>query len=128
MEPRQTGKVLGGQRVLGKAVTSLLELNDAVERGLPKATLRIVVQHVFPDASDQRALMRRIVPELLRPAQDHLIPFFWYTDTHGTTSDRKSSRRPASLGQGGDLSAGAERCCRAGPAQSHPSHCRAARQ
>src|ERR1022692_4468001 len=63
MEPRQTGKVLGGQRVLGKAVTSLLELNDAVERGLPKATLRIVVQHVFPDASDQRALMRRIVPE-----------------------------------------------------------------
>jgi putative toxin-antitoxin system antitoxin component (TIGR02293 family) len=30
---------------------------------LPKATLRIVVQHVFPDASEQRAMMHRIVPE-----------------------------------------------------------------
>ena len=63
MEPRQTGDVLGGRRVLGRPVTSLIELNDAVERGLPKATLRIVVQHVFPDAADQRAMMYRIVPE-----------------------------------------------------------------
>jgi putative toxin-antitoxin system antitoxin component (TIGR02293 family) len=63
MEPRQTGNVLGGRRVLGRPVTSLIELNDAVERGLPKATLRIVVQHVFPDAADQRAMMYRIVPE-----------------------------------------------------------------
>jgi len=63
MEPRATGEVLGGSRVLGKAVTSLLELNEAVERGLPKAALRIVAARVFPDASGQRALMRRIVPE-----------------------------------------------------------------
>jgi putative toxin-antitoxin system antitoxin component (TIGR02293 family) len=63
MEPRNTGEVLGGRKVLGKAVTSLLDLNDAVGRGLPKATLRIVVQRVFPDASDQRAMMHRIVPE-----------------------------------------------------------------
>ena len=63
MEPRATGEVLGGRRVLGKAVTSLLELNEAVERGLPKATLRIVAARIFPDASDQRAMMRRIVPE-----------------------------------------------------------------
>ena len=63
MEPRATGEVLGGSRVLGKAVTSLLELNEAVERGLPKAALRIVAARVFPDAADQRAMMRRIVPE-----------------------------------------------------------------
>jgi putative toxin-antitoxin system antitoxin component (TIGR02293 family) len=63
MEPRATGEVLGGRRVLGKAVTSLLELNEAVQRGLPKAVLRIVAARVFPDASDQRAMMRRIVPE-----------------------------------------------------------------
>ena len=63
MEPRNTGEVLGGRKVLGKAVTSLLDLNDAVERGLPKATLRIVVQRVFPDAAGQRAMMHRIVPE-----------------------------------------------------------------
>jgi putative toxin-antitoxin system antitoxin component (TIGR02293 family) len=41
----------------------LLDLNDAVERGLPKATLRNVVRRVFDDASEQRALMHRIVPE-----------------------------------------------------------------
>jgi len=63
MEPHNTAEVLGGRRVLGKAVSSLLDLNDAVERGLPKATLRIVVQRVFSDASEQRAMMRRIVPE-----------------------------------------------------------------
>ena len=63
MVPRATGEVLGGRRVLGKTVTSLLELNEAVERGLPKATLRIVAARVFPDASGQRAMMRRIVPE-----------------------------------------------------------------
>jgi putative toxin-antitoxin system antitoxin component (TIGR02293 family) len=63
MEPRQTGEVLGGRKVLGKAMTSLLELNDAVERGLPKATLRNVARRVFPDASEQRAMMHRIVPE-----------------------------------------------------------------
>jgi len=75
MEPRQTGNVLGGQRVLGKAVTSLLELNDAVERGLPKATLRIVVQRIFPDASDQRAMMHRIVPEATyKRRRDRLSP------------------------------------------------------
>jgi putative toxin-antitoxin system antitoxin component (TIGR02293 family) len=63
MEPHHTLEVLGGRRVLGKAVTSLMELNEVVERGLPKATLRVVVQHVFSDPSDQRAMMYRIVPE-----------------------------------------------------------------
>jgi putative toxin-antitoxin system antitoxin component (TIGR02293 family) len=75
MEPAQTGKVLGGQRVLGKTVTTLLDLNDAVERGLPKATLRIVVQRIFPDASEQRALMHRIVPEAtFKRRRDRLSP------------------------------------------------------
>src|SRR6266571_1075585 len=63
LEPRHVGEVLGGQRVLGKPVTSLLELNDAVERGLPKATLRNVLRRVFTDSSEQRAMMHRIIPE-----------------------------------------------------------------
>jgi putative toxin-antitoxin system antitoxin component (TIGR02293 family) len=75
MEPRQTGEVLGGRRVLGKAVTSLLELSNAVERGLPKATLRIVVQRIFPNSSDQRAMMHRIVPEATyKRRRDRLSP------------------------------------------------------
>ena len=63
MEPRHIGEVLGGRQVLGRPVTSILELNDAVERGLPKATLRNVARRVFSDAGEQRAMMHRIVPE-----------------------------------------------------------------
>src|ERR1700722_1202864 len=77
MEPRHMEEVLGGQRVLAKPIRSLLELNDAVERGLPKATLRNVARRVFSDAADQRAMMHRVVPEatykrrrdLLSPAE-----------------------------------------------------------
>lgn len=63
MEPRHIGEVLGGHRVLGHPVTSLLELNDIVERGLPKSTLRNVVRRIWPDLAEQRAMMYRIVPE-----------------------------------------------------------------
>lgn len=63
MEPFQTIRILGGQGVLGRTVTSLMDLNNAVEKGLPKATLRNVVQRVFPEASEQRTMMHRIVPE-----------------------------------------------------------------
>src|ERR1700679_3600783 len=70
-------EILGGQRVLGKPVRSLLALNDAVEHGLPKVTLRNVARRVFSDAAEQRALMYRVVPEatykrrrdLLSPAE-----------------------------------------------------------
>jgi len=44
-------------------MATILRLNDAVQRGLPKATLRNVARHVFADAAGQRALMRQIVPE-----------------------------------------------------------------
>ncbi len=63
MIPQHTGEILGGERVLGSSVSSLHELHDAVERGLPKVTLRNVAQRVFSGAADQRALMHRIVPE-----------------------------------------------------------------
>ncbi len=58
MEISHISKVLGG-----RTMHSILELSVAVERGLPKATLRHVAQWVFEDASDQRAMMHRIVPE-----------------------------------------------------------------
>jgi putative toxin-antitoxin system antitoxin component (TIGR02293 family) len=77
MEPQHIQEILGGHRVLGKPVRSLLELNDAVERGLPKATLRNVARRVYSDAAEQRAMMYRVVPEatykrrrdLLSPAE-----------------------------------------------------------
>ncbi len=48
---------------MGAPVRSLLELNPVVERGLPKSTLRNGARHVSVDAAEQRAIMRRIVPE-----------------------------------------------------------------
>src|SRR5262245_35178015 len=62
-EPRHIAEVLGGSRVLGKPVTSILELSDVVERGLPKASLRNVARRIFSDAGEQRAMMHRIVTE-----------------------------------------------------------------
>jgi hypothetical protein len=62
IEPRYVGEILGGARVLGRRVTSLAELNNAVERGLPKSTLRNVARRVFPGTTEQRAMMHRIVP------------------------------------------------------------------
>lgn len=63
LEARRIGEVLGGKSVLGTTFKSLLELSGAVERGLPKSTIRNVVRRVFTDPSDQRAMMHRLVPE-----------------------------------------------------------------
>jgi putative toxin-antitoxin system antitoxin component (TIGR02293 family) len=77
LEPYHVEEILGGRRVLGKPVRSVLELDVAVEHGLPKVTLRNVARRVFSDTADQRALMYRVVPEatykrrrdLLSPAE-----------------------------------------------------------
>lgn len=75
VEPRRIGDVLGGVRVLGRPVASILELNDAVERGLPKSTLRNVAKRVFADPADQRRIMRQIVPEATyKRRRDRLNP------------------------------------------------------
>lgn len=75
MEARQIGEILGGARILGRPVRSLSELANAVERGLPKATLRNVARHVFEDAGEQRAIMQRIVPEATyKRRRDRLSP------------------------------------------------------
>src|ERR1700678_1231043 len=76
-EAQHIEEVLGGNRVLGRSVRTVLELEAAVEHGLPKVTLRNVARRVFSDAADQRALMFRVVPEatykrrrdLLSPAE-----------------------------------------------------------
>jgi len=77
LEPVHVEEILGGRRVLGKPVKSVLELDIAVEHGLPKVTLRNVARRVFSDTAEQRALMYRVVPEatykrrrdLLSPAE-----------------------------------------------------------
>ena len=75
MEPDHVGEIMGGDRVLGGTVASLLELNAAVERGLPKVALRNVARRVFSDATEQRAMMYRIIPEATyKRRRDRLSP------------------------------------------------------
>jgi putative toxin-antitoxin system antitoxin component (TIGR02293 family) len=75
LEPRHVGEVLGGTRILGSPVRSLLQLNAVVERGLPKSTLRNVASRIFSDAGEQRAMMHRIVPEATyKRRRDRLSP------------------------------------------------------
>ena len=62
IEPQNVGKVLGGARALGP-IKSLLQLSEAVERGLPKSSLRNVASHIYSGAAEQREMMHRIVPE-----------------------------------------------------------------
>lgn len=74
---RHIEEILGGNRILGKTFRSVLELDAAVEHGLPKVTLRNVARRIFSDTAEQRALMHRVVPEatykrrrdLLSPAE-----------------------------------------------------------
>ena len=63
IEPRRIADVLGGPEIFEGPVASLFDLTHAVERGLPKSTLRNVVRHVFTDSGEQRRVMNRIVPE-----------------------------------------------------------------
>jgi putative toxin-antitoxin system antitoxin component (TIGR02293 family) len=63
VEPHRISETMGGSEVLGHGIASLAELSDAVERGLPKSTLRHVARHISADAAEQRRIMHRVVPE-----------------------------------------------------------------
>ena len=53
----------------------LQALGAAVERGLPKGALRNVARHLYSEASEQRTLMYRIVPEAtFKRRKDRLTP------------------------------------------------------
>ena len=75
VQAQRIGEVLGGPEVLGRAVRSLVELSEAVERGLPKSTLRNVAKRVFSQPAEQRRVMARIVPEATyKRRRDRLSP------------------------------------------------------
>jgi putative toxin-antitoxin system antitoxin component (TIGR02293 family) len=63
VQPQRIAAVLGGPKVLGRRVRSVLDLAEAVEEGLPKAALRNTAARVHPDAAGRRELIYRIVPE-----------------------------------------------------------------
>jgi putative toxin-antitoxin system antitoxin component (TIGR02293 family) len=63
VQPQLIAAVLGGPKVLGRRVRSVLDLAEAVEEGLPKAALRNTAARIVPDAAGRRQLIYRIVPE-----------------------------------------------------------------
>ena len=58
VEPSKIAQVLG----LRRKVTSVEQLEQQVEAGLPKASLAIVVRHVYGTSPDAAALMQRVIP------------------------------------------------------------------
>jgi putative toxin-antitoxin system antitoxin component (TIGR02293 family) len=73
METRHIAEILGGSRALGRVPRSVLDLDKAVERGLPKSTLRNVARRIYPDSGEQRAMMHRIVPEGTYKRRSHRL-------------------------------------------------------
>jgi putative toxin-antitoxin system antitoxin component (TIGR02293 family) len=61
--PIRIAEILGGPSVLGRRLSSIHALSDAVSKGLPKAALRQTAGRIFDDRAEQRQLMNRIVPE-----------------------------------------------------------------
>ena len=58
VEPGKIAQVLG----LRRKVTSVEQLEQQVEAGLPKASLGTVARHVYGSSPDAAALMQRVIP------------------------------------------------------------------
>ena len=58
VEPSKIAQVLG----LRRKVTSIEQLDQQVEAGLPKASLGAVARHVYGTSPDAAALPQRVLP------------------------------------------------------------------
>jgi putative toxin-antitoxin system antitoxin component (TIGR02293 family) len=63
IEAKRIAEVMGGRSVLGKAVSSIEDLEEIVGEGLPKTALRVTVRRVFLLAREANRYLYRIVPE-----------------------------------------------------------------
>jgi putative toxin-antitoxin system antitoxin component (TIGR02293 family) len=63
IEAKRIAEVMGGRSVLGKAVSSIEDLEEIVGEGLPKTALRITVRRVFLVVREANRHLYRIVPE-----------------------------------------------------------------
>lgn len=72
--PQQIAEILGGEKVLGRAVYTLADLNAVVIAGLPKASLRLAAERVAKNKRDAQALIYRMVPESTFKRRQRLSP------------------------------------------------------
>jgi len=63
ISPNRIAEVLGGPDVLGRRLTSVYALGEAVSAGLPKASLQETAGRIFENKPERRRFMSRIVPE-----------------------------------------------------------------
>jgi putative toxin-antitoxin system antitoxin component (TIGR02293 family) len=63
IEAKRIAEVMGGRSVLGRAVSSIEDLEKIVGEGLPKTALRITVRRVFLVVREANRHLYRIVPE-----------------------------------------------------------------
>ncbi|MGH3441866.1 MAG: antitoxin Xre/MbcA/ParS toxin-binding domain-containing protein [Nitriliruptorales bacterium] len=63
VDAASVGEVLGGRKVLEKEIANTADLAEAVEAGLPRASLEIVVERVTGDGREATDLKHRIVPK-----------------------------------------------------------------
>ncbi len=61
--PEKIAEVMGGQAILRRRIRSLSDLDRSVSSGLPKGTLRHVVDRVYSARSDARRALYLVVPE-----------------------------------------------------------------
>ena len=77
VNPERIAKVMG----LRTKIRSIGDLSSAIQAGLPKAALKASLARVFPEGSEQTALLYRIIPEatfkrrrdLLKPDESERI-------------------------------------------------------
>jgi len=62
INPPQIARILGGPRTLKRTVSSIEDLREVVEAGLPVASLRRVVRRVAGVGVDESELTHRLVP------------------------------------------------------------------
>ena len=74
VKPDQIADVLGGQAILGRDVHSLSDLEQTVSTGLPKRSLRLAVERVYPSRGDARRAIFRVVPEATYKRRTKLSP------------------------------------------------------
>ncbi len=69
----RVAEVLGGEKVLGRAITSLADLEALVAVGLPSRTLIETVRYVAGSGQEGRVLMDRMVPRATRARRGKLL-------------------------------------------------------
>jgi putative toxin-antitoxin system antitoxin component (TIGR02293 family) len=74
INPAGVARIMGGEKVLHRRISTLGELRSAVEGGLPVGALEQTVRYVTSDARQAASLRDRIVPRTTRLRRERLKP------------------------------------------------------